>query len=270
MCHLGNRLHTIEITFFRFFFSFIMLIPFIFFQKKGILSLKTKAYGHHIARITLGAIALWLGCISVNHISLSQNTAITFTQPLFFLPLAYVFLKEKIGFNRIFATIIGFMGLLYLVQPWANHFSLWHLIPMLAAFLFAILDVITKKMVTNESTLTLLFYFSLGSTLLTFPFIISTCSPLTFYEVFLLFVLGLGGNMIQICLFLAFSATQASALAPFRYVELVIAILFGYLFFNQLPTIYTFIGSSIIIFSTLYLLYMETKSSERQKINSDR
>ena len=95
MCHLGTSLPVSEITFFRFFFSGLILTPFIL--KRGI-NLQTKNNKLHLYRILLGAIALWLCCYSVTCISLSENTAILFTQPLFFLPLALIFLKEKIKY----------------------------------------------------------------------------------------------------------------------------------------------------------------------------
>ena len=256
MCHLGNRIPTFEITFFRFFFCTIMLIPLVL---KDVSVLKTKSVKKHISRVIIGAIALWLCCLSVNCMPLSQNTAIMFTQPLFFLPMAFIFLKEKIGKQRWISSIVGFLGLIYIVQPHTNDFQLLSFIPMGAAILFATLDIMTKKMVVNEKTLALLFYFGIGTTFLMLPFSMYHWITPNMDELLWLFLLGFGGNMIQVCLFLAFSATEASALAPFRYVEFVISITFGYFFFSQIPTQQTLIGSIIIIASSIYLSYIETK-----------
>ncbi|CAO5679029.1 MAG: Riboflavin transporter [Holosporales bacterium] len=255
MCHLGNRISTFEITFFRFFFCTLMLLPLVL---KNIKVLKTNSVKMHFSRIIIGAIALWLCCLSVNCMPLSQNTAIMFTQPLFFLPMAFIFLKEKIGKQRWISSIIGFLGLIYIVQPHTNDFQLLSLIPMGAAILFAILDIVTKKMVVGEKTLALLFYFGIGTTFLMLPFSIYHWITPNINELLWLFLLGFGGNMIQVCLFFAFSATEASALAPFRYVEFVISITFGYFFFSQIPTLHTLLGSAVIIVSSLYLYYIET------------
>jgi S-adenosylmethionine uptake transporter len=75
----------------------------------------------------------------------------------------------------------------------------------------------------------------------------------------LLVMLGAGGNMIQVCLFRAFAATEASALAPFRYVEFIISALFGFLFFSQIPTAFVFAGAALIIVSTFYITVVETR-----------
>lgn len=259
MCGVSKTLPVSEITFFRFFFSAVVLIPFI--SVTGFKSLKTTKIKLHLVRIVLGAIALWLGCLSLSHISMSQNTTIMFIQPLFFLPLAYVFLNEQVGYTRIIATIFGFLGLVYLIQPGTDHFTIYSFIPILAAFIFAVLDVITKKMVSSESTILLLFYFGIGSTLLMLPFALYYFKQPSFTDYFLLFLLGIGANLIQVFLFLAFKATEASALGPFRYIELVFSLLIGYFFFHQIPNNHVFLGAAIIILSTLYLSYMENKSS---------
>lgn len=261
MCGVGKNIPVIEITFLRFFFSTLILLPFVFYV--GFKTFKTNMKTMHLIRIILGAFALWLGCLAVNHIDLSQNTAITFTQPLFFLPLAYFFLKERVGYPRIFATVLGFLGLIYLLQPGTNTFSYYSCAPILAAFLFAILDVLTKKMVSTESTLLLLFSLSFGSMILVLPFAWGNLEPISLYDTVLLIVLGLSANLIQVFLFLAFKATDVSALGPFKYTELLFAILFGYIFFGQVPHYSIFIGSTIIIASTLYISYIETQKKTK-------
>lgn len=259
MCGVSKTIPVVEVTFFRFFFSTLVLLPFLSFAKSK--TLKTGRFKLHLVRIFLGAIALWLGCLSLSHISMSQNTTIMFVQPLFFLPLAYIFLNEHVGYSRIIATIFGFIGLVYLIQPGTDHFTVYTCIPILAAFIFAILDVITKKMVTTESTILLLFYFGMGSTILTLPFALYYFKQPSVTDYLLLFLLGVGANLIQVFLFLAFKATEASALGPFRYAELVFSLLIGYLFFHQIPVPHVFLGAAIIILSTLYISYIENKYS---------
>jgi S-adenosylmethionine uptake transporter len=263
MCGVSQTIPVVEVTFFRFFFSTLVLLPFLSFT--GIKNLKTTKLKLHIIRILLGATALWLGCLSLSHITMSQNTTIMFIQPLFFLPLAYIFLNEHVGYTRIIATIFGFLGLVYLIQPGTDHFSVYSFIPILAAFIFAVLDVITKKMVTTENTILLLFYFGVGSTILTLPFALYYFKQPSITDYLLLFLLGVGANLIQVFLFLAFKATEASALGPFRYVELIFSLLIGYCFFHQVPSQHMFFGAAIIILSTLYLSYMENKSSSESK-----
>jgi S-adenosylmethionine uptake transporter len=260
MRFLGERLHPVEISFFRFFFSMVSILPLM--VSNGLTLFKTQRPMMHALRAVLGAVALGLCCYSVNIMPLSENTTIMFCEPLFFLPLAYVLLKEKVDAPRWIATIIGFIGLMIILRPGTEAFRIVAFVPMTAAILFALSNVMVKKM-TGEHASTMLFYFGVGTTL--FALI-----PLPFFwqmptlsELGLLILLGIGGNMIQVCLFRAFSATEASALAPFRYVEFIISALFGYLLFSQIPTVWIFGGAALITVSTFYITIMETRKERK-------
>lgn len=254
MCQLGSRLPVIEVTFFRFFLSTLLVVPFLIFNQHRIV-IRHAAW--HGLRILLGGAALWLCCYSVTCMPLSQNTAIMFTEPLFFLPLAAFFLKEKVHAARWIATSVGFCGLLYLLHPTSDVFSFIALVPVVSAILFAFLDIVTKKIVHTESTLSMLFTFGLGCSVLTLPFVLSVWVMPSLYEVLFLLFLGIGANLIQVCLFLSFRAADASALAPFRYTELIFSVFFGFILFQQVPTVRVILGASVIILSTLYLIYVE-------------
>lgn len=258
MRFLGDRLPVVEISFFRFLFSMLTALPFMLSQG-GWEMLHTKAPWLHVWRAIIGASALGLCCYSVNIMPLAENTTIMFAEPLFFLPCAYFWLKEKVDTSRWLATGVGFLGLLVILQPTGEVWNVYAFVPMTAAFLFALLNVLAKKMVHDEKYSTMLFYFGLGTTL-------CAAVPLPFYwitpewtELFWLAVLGGGGNMIQVCLFRAYAATDASALAPFRYAEFIVAAGFGYAFFGQIPTMIIGLGALIIMAATCYITIIETR-----------
>lgn len=263
MRHLGERLHVIEISFFRFFFSMVSVLPFMLYRGADLF--KTKQPGMHFWRALIGAGALGLCCYSVNIMHLSENTAIMFAEPLFFLPLAYFLLREKVDGPRWMATMVGFLGLLVILQPGSDAFRLVALVPMTAALLFAMLNILAKKMIADEHSYTLLFYFGLGTTLIALVPLPFFFEMPTLRELGFLCLLGIGGNMIQVCLFRAFSATDASALAPFRYVEFIISALFGFLFFTQIPTMIVLSGALLIIISTFYITVVETRKERAKK-----
>ncbi len=260
MRFLGERLHPVEISFFRFFFSMVSILPLM--VSSGSTLFKTQRPMMHVLRAVLGALALGLCCYSVNIMPLSENTTIMFCEPLFFLPLAYILLKEKVDAPRWIATIVGFIGLMIILRPGTDAFRVVAFVPMTAAILFALSNVMVKKM-TGEHASTMLFYFGVGTTLFALiPLPFFSEMP-TLSELGLLVLLGIGGNMIQVCLFRAFSATEASALAPFRYVEFIISALFGYLLFSQIPTVWIFGGAALITLSTFYITIMETRKEKR-------
>lgn len=265
MRFLGARLHVAEIIFFRFLFGMVTVMPLMMSQ--GMLLFRTKHPGMHVIRAVLGVGAIGACCYAVNVMPLSENTTIMFSQPLFFLPLAVILLREKVDAPRWLATVIGFIGLLLIVQPGTDAFHLVAFVPMTAALLFALLDIMAKKMVRTENTYSMLFYFSLGTTIAAFIPAIMIWETPTLYELFLLVLLGIGANLIQVCLIRAFSATDASGLMPFRYVELIFSALFGYVLFSEVPMYQIFLGAPLIIAGTFYITYTESRKEKNQEKN---
>jgi len=262
MRHMGARLHPFQIVFFRFLFSMVAVLPFML--PHGVSLFKTTRPGQHFLRAILGTGAIGACCYAVNLMPLSENTTIMFAEPLFVLPLAALVLKEQVDRGRWIATLIGFGGLLIIVQPGTDTFHLTALVPMLAAFLFALLNIQAKRMVSNEHTLTMLFYFGVGTTFaasMTLPFI--WVAP-SMNELFFLALLGIGANMIQVCLFRAFAATDASALMPFRYTELLFSAAIGFLLFSEIPRLWIILGGSFIVASNFFITYREIHK-ERKK-----
>ncbi len=259
---LGERLHVAEISFFRFFFSLISVLP-IIFMKSGVALFKTEQLSMHIWRGIIGAAALGLCCLSVNIMHMSENTTIMFTQPFFFLPMAYFFLKEKVDASRWIATLIGFIGIIIIMQPGSDAFRVEAFVPMAAAFCFAIISMLAKKMIRDEHTLTLLFYFGLVTTLVALPVMVPFWKTPLLSELPLLLMLGVCANLIQVCIFRAFSSTDASSLQPIFYTEIGISTLFGFIFFGQIPTIYVALGAALIIGSTFAISVIETRKEKK-------
>jgi S-adenosylmethionine uptake transporter len=258
---LGENLHVVEIIFFRFLFGMITIVPLML--SHGTTLFKTQRPVMHIVRAIIGVGGIGACCLSVNLMPLSDNTTIMFSQPLFFLPMAVFLLREHVDFPRWMATLIGFVGLMIIVQPGTEAFRLVALVPITAALLFATLDIMAKKMVSTENTYNMMFYFAVGTTLAALGPAIYFWKMPSLYELGLLALLGVGGNLIQACIFRAFTATDASALMPFRYVEFIFSAGLGFLFFTEIPTMLTVTGAIFIIAGTFYISYAE-KRKERQ------
>ena len=259
---LGQRLPVIEIIFFRFLFSMVTIVPLMMSQ--GLTLFKTQRPGLHFLRAILGVCAIGACCYSVTVMPLSENTTIMFSQPLFFLPLAVLFLNEKIRISRWVATLIGFIGLILIIQPGTQAFQMVAFVPMLAALFFALLDILAKKMVSTENTYNMLFYFAFGTTVCAFVpalFMWITPTPLEFLY---LVLLGLGANLIQVCLIRAFSATDASGLMPFRYVEFIFSSVVGFLLFAEIPSGRLFLGAPLIIAGALFITYYESRKEKKR------
>lgn len=255
---IGQRLPAIEVTFFRFFFSLVVLIPFMF--RYGFKILRTPNPLYNVVRGVLGFISLYLYTYSLLVLKIVEVVTIMWTIPLFVLVFAFFMLREKVTPLRWSATIVGFLGLSF-ISFFGNDcsFSLKfvYIIPITSAILFAVQDVMIKKIVEKENRITMLLYFSIVCTVLTFGPAASVWISPTISEITFLIFYGIGANLIQYFIFRAFEATEISALAPFRYIEFFLSALFGFVFFSEIPGINVIVGAIILIPSTLYLSYSE-------------
>jgi S-adenosylmethionine uptake transporter len=253
--YLGRSLSIHQIVFMRFLFSFITLTPVILIT--GINQLKTNNIKLHIIRGGLLFIAISLWSASFQYVPITTVTAIGFTMPLYILILSAVFLKERVSINRLLATIVGFIGVFLVLNPESTnaYFALTFLV--LASLCFASLDIINKKYISTESTLSMMFYSALITTTLGWINITSELKYLEYTELTLLFMLGSGANLLLYCLLQAFKYVDASFLSPFRYLELVFSILSSYFLFNELISLNVLFGAFVIIISVVWVTYNE-------------
>lgn len=257
----GERLGGMQVAFFRFFFATLTLLPFMLYRGKEAFVTQHPILHAFRAILGFGAVACW--CYGVTLVPLTTATTLSLTVPLFVLPMAYFFLKEKVGLPRTLATLAGFAGILVIVQPSTTDFNAGALVLLASATMFAMSDILNKKMVGGESPYTMLFYFAAGTTIAgAIPAYLVWQSP-TLHELGLLALLGIGGNLILFCLLKAFKATEVSALAPIRYVELIISGLLGFIVFSELPHLTTLLGALIIVPSTLAITYYETHQRKK-------
>lgn len=262
---LAQELPNIEIIFCRFLFGTISLIPFM--VHSGNPCWKKEDFYIHGARGVLLFVGMILWCYGLKNLPLATAAVLGFTVPLFTLPLAFIFLGESIHWSRWIATVVGFGGISIVLIPTAFHFSWFTFALTGAAFFFALLDIINKKVVARDNLISMLFYSALATTILSAcPACLSWKMP-TFQQFCLLIASGIGANLIIYCLLKAFQASEASLLAPFRYFEFILSIIFGYIFFQELPTFYTLLGAAIIIPAILFIvLYEFHKAKDGVKI----
>lgn len=263
--YTGGRLNSFEVSFFRFLFSVLTLLPFIFYYGKD--SLRTSNYFIHIIRgaLLFFGITAWTYGLGMVHITTA--TVISFAVPLFVLVLAVFFLNERIIWQRWVVTIIGFVGIAITLNVQSKQFNPEVLIFVFASIAFATLDIINKKYVIKETMISMLFYSSLVTAVLSAPPAMLHWVNPNISELSLLFVLGGGANLILFLLLKAFTLVDATAVAPYRYFELIIASILAYIVFSSLPDKSTLYGALIIIPSTLFIIYSEKKEINQKVIN---
>jgi S-adenosylmethionine uptake transporter len=109
--------------------------------------------------------------------------------------------------------------------------------------------------------LSMLFYSALVTTILSLYPALQFWSTPTIHELILLAILGTGSNLILYCLLKGFSMVNASAVAPYRYLELVLSAIFGFIIFQEIPSSYTYVGAAIIVPTTLFIAYKQLQKS---------
>lgn len=240
----------------------VSVIPFML--HRGTFYFKTKMPMMHVWRAIAGTVAI--GCVtySVVKLPLLKNTCIMFSEPLLFLPLAAIFLNEKVDAVRIICTLGGFLGIAIVTYQDFSQMNWWVLVALTSALFYAISNVIVKKMVNREHILTLLFYFGLGTSLLFLIPAICVWKPLTWSQIGILSLLGINGNIIQVFMFKSYAIADVSALMPIRYTEWIFIFLFGFFLFHQTPTIQVIIGGCIIIISSCIITLSENRRERRR------
>lgn len=266
---LEASLSPLQVIFGRFFFGTLILLPFVYRDPSVF---KTKCLGANCLRGLVLFIGMFIWCYGLDASQLSVACLINFSTPMFILLLASLLLKEKIGKPRIIATIFGFCGVAIVLNPRTASFS----VPvaslfLLSALFFAFLDILNKRLVTQESMLGSLFFTGLFTLLFATTTLSCLSAPsASFRNIFLLnnnlpllIWLGAGADLLFFCILKALQNIDVSAIAPLRYIELLFASLFGYLFFGERISENVLLGSIIIIPSMIYLVRYETQQSDK-------
>ena len=259
---LGTRLDVFEIAFFRCLVGLATILPFIIGPALAHGSAALVLTGRpwlHVARAVVGVSGMFCGFYSVTHLPLATATAISFTKPLFLIVLAVVFLGEPVRWRRWTATAAGFAGVLFVVRPGGDAFNLAALLGLLGAMLIADVVVLVKKLSASERNVTILFYFTLITTLVSaIPAVFVWRAP-TRYELGLLVLVGVLATLGQWCSLRAYRVGEATAVMPFDYIRLLFAGLYGFALFAEVPDLLSLAGAAILIVSTLYIGYRELR-----------
>ena len=262
MKYTGSTLGVAQVVFLRFAFATLTMLPVMLASGKD--SFKTDRIPLHIARSVLLAAGIYMYCKGLAIAPIAVVTTLNFTIPLFTLVMARIFLKETVDATRWIGTLVGFAGVMVVMQPGGAAFNPSWLVVLVSAAMFASLDVLNKVFVGKESFWAMIFYTAFFTTIIAaVPAAMSWVAP-TSLQLGLLAVLGAGANLLLYCLLKSFSMVDASALAPFRYTELMWSAAVGFVVFAEVPALATLMGAAIIIPSTLYVVWKENQKAKEE------
>lgn len=200
---------------------------------------------------------------SLAYIGLAEATALTDINPVLITLGAALFLGERLGPRRILGVIAAMIGALIVIRPGAGVFSPAALLPLACAVCYAANALLTRHIGQKEGPWTSLIHAALAGTLvmgLTLPFV---WQPIATADLPFFAILGFIGAAAQFCVIRSFSLAEASAVAPFGYVGLIFATLWGYVFYAELPDRWTVIGALVIVSAGLYVWHRETQAARR-------
>ena len=253
---VGTTIEAIEIAFFRSAFGVAALLPFV--HVKGWKSvLKPNRPDLQILRGITTSLALITVIYALTRIPLASVTGISFSRTLWLILLAAIFLREKPGWKRSVATVVGFVGVWVLVHP-STEFDPGTAAALLNAAIVAINIVLTKRMTSYDDSLTILFWgMAISAIIVSVPTLFIWRTP-NGEELLLLAIIGIGLSAGHACLVHGLRVGDATAIMPFDYTRLLFAGIAGLLFFNEVPSVELVIGAILIVASTFYIAHQES------------
>jgi drug/metabolite transporter (DMT)-like permease len=253
--HGAAGLDVFQIAFARALFSFALVVPFLL--RAGAGALRTRHPGLHGIRAFAGAAAMVCGFYAVGRLQLADFTALSFTQPLFVTVLAVILLGEVVRWRRWLATAVGFLGVLVMVRPGASAFDPAALVALASVAGIAIAVCMVKRLPAGESHATMLAYFCLMSLAITVVPAVIWWTPPSAQQWLLLAGVGSLGVASQAMIIRAYRSGEASFVAPFDYLKLILAGVIGFAVFDEVPGPWTLVGAAVIVGAALYIARRE-------------
>ena len=254
---LAQDMEAFSIVFFRNVFALMLMLPWV--MRHGKSALHTTKLPLHILRGCTGVIGMLLFFSALVQIPITQAVSLSFTVPLFTTIAAIFFLKEKVGWHRWGALIVGFSGTLIILRPGAGDFQLASLLVIAATVTWALSNVVIKKLTKTEYPQTMVFYMTLLMTPLSLPFALLEWQVPVGIQFVYLFGLGAVSNLAQLCLFRAYAKTDVSVVLPADFSRLIFTSILGYIFFAEILDMWTALGAMVILASTIYISRRESR-----------
>jgi len=220
-------------------------------------NIKTNRIFIHFLRGVVLLAEMLMMTLAFRFMGIADVLALFQVSPLFGAILAVIFLRELVGWRRILALIVGFIGVLIMLRPGMGVFSTGAFYALFAAFLFALYGILTRLVSQRDSSTTSFFYIALvGSVIMTvaLPYVWVWVPLKDIYWFLLICLTALAGHILTIK---AFVLAPATIIQPFGYLQLVWSMIIGYLVFRDFPDGFTLLGAAIVVASGLYIFYRE-------------
>lgn len=257
---LSRELDTFEIMAYRSVIGFIIVCAAIVFTGGRFGQVKTRHPGLHVVRnlFHFAGQNLWFYGVAV--IPLAQLVALEFTNPIWVALLAPLLLSETITKWRVFAAVIGFIGVLIVARPGVAPFGWGHAAGLGAALGFAMNTIFTKELSRTDTTLCVLFWMTLSQAVM--GFLCAAPGGMTLFSAAMapwVVVVGLCGLSAHYCLTSALYSAPASVVAPMEFLRLPVLATVGMMVYGERLELAVLVGGAIILTGNLLNINAERK-----------
>jgi drug/metabolite transporter (DMT)-like permease len=245
-----------EVLFFRGFFG---LLPTYFLIPKNKLKTfyMTERSKEHLFRCLMGLMALIAIVIALRELPLAVVVSLSYAAPLFITVLSIFLLSEKVGVFRWLAVIIGFIGVIIIAEPGFKGMNYLYFLPLIFCIGMAFVTITIRKLSTTEPIWLISIFFTITISVAGLATIPMGWKIPNFQDFILLALIGITGGSANLFLTQSYKLSEVSLVAPLKYLALVFAIFFGYFIWNEIPTIKTLIGASLVVLASLIIFRRE-------------
>ena len=250
----------IQITFIRYLGHFLSSFL-IFFPQQGRRIFESRRPYIQIMRAVILMVGTFFNFLALKYLPLNITVAIFFAAPLVISVLSIPVLGERVPLKKFIAVLVGFVGVVIVIQPGSVGFQLEMLYSLVALLCASMYFILTRMVAQVDENPVSQIYSSGIPTLLLFPFVLNIWEwPSNWLDILAMGLMGLAATFGHSFTTVAHSWAKASTLAPVIYVQLIFMTLISWLVFNHLPTINTATGTIVIILTGLYLIRLEQKT----------
>ena len=245
-----------QVLFFR---GFCGIIPILFLipRERFLDFYKTERAFLHIKRCLAGLIALLSIFIALRNLPLATVVSISFAAPIFTTIFSIFLLNEKVGLYRWLAVLVGFIGIIVIAEPGFSSLNFYYVYPIIFCLGLSYVAIAIRKLSSTEPVWLISFFFSFSIMLLSFFSLYQKWIMPNFIDLFLLSMIGILGGLANLWLSQSYKYSEVSLVTPLKYLALVFAIIFGYFIWEEVPTLKTLIGASLVIISSFIIFRRE-------------
>ena len=250
-----------QIMLFRYLFLFIIAIIEAK-RKKNVRVWKTNNLKLQLIRSLCSILETAFFVTSFRYLTLGDVHSVAALSPIIVVALSIIFLKEFVDKRIWFAIFFGFIGVLIILRPGFDVFNFKSLIPLGAAFTFAIYQILTKKVSEVDKDETSLFFTSLFGVITMVILASIYWVDFIFISYFLLPLIGIMMSLAHYSLIIALARAPANKIQPFHFSLIFWAIIYGFVFYNDVPDVPTIVGALIIALSGIYIIHQQRKTQQ--------